>query len=686
MTSLRPILVAASFCCLAAAARAEPVNNASVIDNADSGTNWPVSGGNFSGSHYSPLQSINDSNVSTLGLAWATHIPMPDGIAGTPIVVDGTIYLSTAYSHVYAVSADTGKILWSHQSGVEAYLANNPRASWIARANRGVAVWDGRVYVATADCRLLALDAATGVEAWSAVTCDVEKGFAISDAPHVGGGKVFIGNAGSESQKQNRGHVSAWDARTGKMLWRFYTVPSADEAENTSPAMKMAAKTWDGDALQKYGGGGSNWNEMTYDPESNLLFFGTAGAVPYLHKDRSPGGLDNLFDSSIIALNADTGEYVWHYQTVPQDSWDYNATMNIITGELNFAGKSRDVAMIAPKNGFFYVFDKLTGELLSADKYAKVNWATHVNLETGRPVLDPEGMYWDMKVGETRAIWPNMWGAHSWQPMARHPKTGLVYIPVSDTPTIVTWQGEGEYSEKMGLITEVDGQAHDPGRLLAWDPVAKTTRWFASRSRPFNGGILATGGNLVFQGTATGSIDAFSADEGDLLWSLNTGSAINSAPVTFLQNGRQMLVVAAGAGGGMQFSYPELHGTKEMSGPTRLLAFTLEAPGVLRVESPVERRVPDLPNDETPAKVVAAGAHLFKDNCGGCHGQDAVARVGGSVPDLRYSTLDVHANWNDIVIEGNRNVRGMPSFDLEPAEADAIRIYVLSLSRQLATH
>ena len=311
-----------------------------VLSESASGENWFVQGGNFRGEHYSPLNQVNDGNVSDLGLIWSTDLPMKDGTPATPIIVDGVIYLGGAYSIAVAIDAKSGDTLWTYEADMENAFAE--RLSWIARANRGVAVWDGRVFVTAADCRLIALDAKTGEEQWAVSTCDTEAGYSISDSPYVGGGKIYLGNAGSESEENNRGYVDAYDPDTGNLIWRFYITPSHIPEENDTPALKMAAKTWTGDTLETVGGGGNNWNEMTYDPISNQLFFGTSGSANYEYHTRSPGGGDNLFLSSIIAVNADTGEYNWHYQTVDKDSWDFNATMNIVLADLAIKGENRE--------------------------------------------------------------------------------------------------------------------------------------------------------------------------------------------------------------------------------------------------------------------------------------------------------------------------------------------------------
>lgn len=660
------------------------VSNKRVLEESASGQNWFLKGGNFRGEHFSPLLQINDDNVADLGLAWATDLPIPDGISATPIVVDGVVYLSGAFSMVYAIDAEDGRVIWSFDPGVRQAFADDPYISWSARVNRGVAVWDGMVLATTADCRLLGLDAATGAQKWSQQTCDTQLGYTITDSPYVGGGKVFVGNAGSESGEKNRGYVSAYDAGSGKMLWRFYTVPSDQPEENVSPAMKMAAATWSGDALEKFGGGGSNWNEMTYDPESNLLFFGTAGALPYVYKYRNPDGGDNLFTSSIVAVNAESGEYMWHYQTVPQDSWEYNATMNIILADLRIDGQDRKTLLTAPKNGFQYVLDRLTGELLAADKYAKVNWATHINLETGRPVYDPEGEFWNRPDEATIPIWPNMWGSHSWQPMAWHPGHELLYIPVLELPSVVSDYDDGAYNDTLELFTEVDGEPFSPGKLIAFDPVRNVTRWSVDYPLPFNGGVLATAGNLVFQGNAEGRFNAFAADTGEEKWSLSTGSAITAAPVSYAVDDTQYILIPIGSGGGIQFVYPQLGATNESQGPTRLLAFSLDGGSEFPSIARSVRALPEQPELVASGDVIENGKKLFADDCGFCHGKNAVARYGGSVPDLRFASADTHAQWHDIVIDGAKRARGMPAFSyLDVEQSEAIRNYVLSQSEAL---
>ena len=670
-------------CVAASAPGAGKVTNERVLAESASGENWFLKGGNFRGEHYSPLSQVNDKTVGNLGLAWSADLPIPDGISATPIVVDGVIYFSGAYSVVFAVDASNGEVLWSYDPEVRQAFAKRPQMSWIARVNRGVGVWDGNVFATTADCRLISIDAATGKANWTKQVCDSDASFSISDSPYVGGGKVFVGNAGSESPDGDRGYVSAYDSDNGDLLWRFFIVPSANDEENDTPALKMAAKTWSGDTLAKHGGGGHNWNEMTYDPVSNLLFFGTSGAYPYVYKERSPDGGDNLFLSSVVAVNAETGEYVWHYQTVDQDSWDFNATMNIILADLKIDGEDRETVLIAPKNGFHYALDRLTGELLTAGKFAKANWATHINMETGRPVYDPAGEYWNSGAGETTVVWPNMWGSHSWNPMAYHPGLGLSYVPVVDAPSVMEARGDGTFEDDTVVFTEVDGKAFSPGKLVAFDPVSQSIRWTVNHPLPYNGGVMATGGNLVFQGNAEGKFVAFAADSGEELWSVTTGSAINAAPASYSLDGEQFIVIPVGAGGGVQFYYPQMHATENAKGPTRLMAFTLGGDSEMPNPGDTHPPLPDQPALEASPEVVGMGEALYSGYCKGCHGIDAVARFGGSVPDLRYSDEATHASWHGIVVGGAKAMNGMPPFKLEIEESDAIRNYVLSLSEEI---
>jgi quinohemoprotein ethanol dehydrogenase len=680
MLSVRACCLCLTALVTSAGAAGQVLTDEQVLAESADGDNWFFKGGDFSGAHFTPLDQVNVDTVAELGLAWSTNLPIPDGTPTTPIVVDGVIYIGGAYSKVVALDAATGEIRWTYDPDVRRAFDKRPSLSWIARANRGVAVWGDTVFATTADCRLIAIDAATGRQRWAQETCDPDRGYSISDSPYVGGGKVFVGNAGSESEINNRGFVSAYDAKTGAQVWRFYIVPSHIAEENDTPALKMAAKTWSGDTLATIGGGGHSWNEMTYDPASNQLFFGTSGSAIYDYPTRSPGGGDNLFLSSIVAVDADTGEYNWHYQTVDQDSWDYNATMNIIVADLDVDGENRETVLIAPKNGFHYTLDRHTGELLAAGKYAQVNWATGINLETGRPDYDPAAQYWNAPDGETVFFWPNFWGAHSWNPMAYHPQLGLSFIPVVDLPTEIDNQGN---SEDVVMITEIDGRPHAPGKLVAIDAASGRPRWSVNHALPYNGGIMATGGNLVFQGTAEGELSAYAASTGEQLWSVQTGSAINAAPASYALGGEQYIVVPIGTGGGLQYRYPQMHSAERVRGPVRLMAFAIGSDMNMPPAELPSPALPEQPPLEAAADVIAQGSELYAYNCQSCHGSNGVARFAGAVPDLRYATAGVHEEWDDIVMNGARSDAGMPSFELDADETEAIRSYLLSLSESL---
>lgn len=541
-------------------------------------------------------------------------------------------------------------------------------------------MWNGKVFLTTADCKLIALDAGDGKPLWTKTTCDTRLGYFISDSPYVGGGKVFVGNGGSETEIKNRGYISAYDAEQGELLWRFYIVPSDNPAENNTPALKMAAKTWSGDALATHGGGGNSWNEMTYDPVSNQLFFGTSGAYPYVHAERSPVGGDNLFLSSVVAVNANTGEYNWHYQTVDKDSWDYNATMNIVLADLTIHDRERETLLIAPKNGFHYTLDRHTGELLTVGKFARTNWATDINVETGKPNYASEGEFWKLEDGKTTYVWPNMWGSHSWNPMAFHPGHGLSYIPVVDLPGLVNNEG---YGEDVVMVTEVDGKAHAPGKLVAFDPSRGQIRWSVNHALPYNGGLMATAGNIVFQGNAEGRFEAYAADTGKRLWSVATASAINAAPASYIVKGTQFVLIPIGAGGGLQYIYPELHSTASSQGPTRLLAFSLDTEGELPRQPAARPKLPIQPKLNAPIATIELGASLYAGYCKYCHGKDVVARFSSSVPDLRYATTETHQTWDAIVIGGSKRMHGMPEAEISVDHAQAIRSYVLSRAEKI---
>ncbi len=640
---------------------------------------WALHGRTYDEQRFSPLDQIHKSNVDQLGVAWALDIPSPNGLVSTPIIVDGIIYLSAPFSVIHAIDAASGELLWTYDPKVKLNLSVT--ASWVSRWNRGVAVADGKVIVGTGDCRLVAIDAKDGSPAWDVKACDSSAGYGITGAPRLGNGMVFIGNAAADFGL--RGYVSAFDVETGEQLWRFYTVPRDPALGQESEILEMAVKTWSGDIWHQFGGGASVWDSMTYDEELNRLYVGTDSALPWDTGYRNEEELDNLFTNSIIALDADSGEYIWHYQTVPADKWDYNAAAHMILADLELEGQTRKVLMQAPKNGFFYVLDRKNGKLLSANNFTTVTWASHIDLETGRPVVNPEARYTHNESGETFA-YPYIWGGHNWHPMSYNPETGLVYIPAMDVKGVFRKLPAidkgfslqtNPYGTGNGKVTKNDIL----GKLVAWDPVTQSARWSQDHRLPWNGGVLSTEGGLVFQGNAEGMFNAYAADDGELLWSIKTGSAIQAPPVTVRINGEQLVIIPIGWGGPQRLWIPSQNATDDAKGGSRLIAFKLGGEAEYAVEKVDMPAVPEPPQQTANAETIAKGEFLFLDiGCSWCHGVGAVGG-NGSVPDLRYLTKEKHQAWEAIVLGGAYQHKGMLSFKdaLSQEDAKAIQAYVI---------
>ncbi|CAN1574074.1 Gcd Glucose dehydrogenase [Caulobacteraceae bacterium] len=651
---------------------------------------WVTHGRTYGEQRFSPLDKVNVSNAGQLGLAWSFDLPENRGIEATPLVADGVMYTTSSWSIVRAFDAKTGKLMWEFDPKV-------PRKTGVKACcdsvNRGVALWDGRVYFGALDGRLISLDAKTGKQVWSTVTVDQSKPYTITGAPRVIKGKVMIGNGGAELGV--RGYLSAYDARNGKLLWRFYTVPGEQPTDDAASddAMKIARPTWKGE-FWKVGGGGTVWDSMAYDPELDLLYIGVGNGSPWNRDIRSPGGGDNLFLSSVVAIKPDTGKYVWHYQTTPGDSWDYTATQHIILADLTIGGKPVKALMQAPKNGFFYVIDRTNGKLISADNYVPVSWATGVDPATGRPVETPNARYGS---GPALAM-PGPLGGHNWQPMAYSPKTSLVYIPAQEIPFPYMQPGGANANFRyqpgvwnIGVDSLIAGMPDDKagikairaslkGRLIAWDPLTQTERWSVQHSGPWNGGVLATAGGLVFQGSATGELAAYDAATGKKVWSFDAQTGIVAPPMTYEIDGEQYVAVMAGWGGGFALTIGA-GADPRSEGPRRVLVFKIGGKGALPPRPASTRAMPDLPPlTATPAQI-AAGKLTFANYCGVCHGSSAVSDF--SIPDLRYSPVMTDAaTWKGVVIDGDRVENGMVSFArfLTPASAEEVRLYVLSLA------
>jgi alcohol dehydrogenase (cytochrome c)/quinohemoprotein ethanol dehydrogenase len=651
--------------------------------------NWLTYGRTHDEQRFSPLEQINATNVGKLGLAWFADLDTARGQEATPIVVDGNLYVSTAWSMVKAFDAATGSKLWEYDPKV-------PRERLVKlccdAVNRGVAVYAGMVIVATIDGRLVALDAASGKEVWVTRTFPEDSDYTITGAPRVVKGRVVIGSSGSEYNA--RGFISAYDASSGKQVWRFHTVPGnpADGFENA--AMEAAAKTWTGE-WWKVGGGGTVWDSITYEPALNLIYFGTGNAEPWVGTARSPNGEDNLYTSSIVAIDADTGAYKWHFQETPQDRWDFDSDQQIIVATLKLGGADRRVLLHAPKNGFFYVLDAATGEFVSGAAFTEMNWASGLDTK-GRPIYEPAAFY--DKNGEPFFSIPGAAGAHSWQPMSFSPKTGLVYIPVN----LAGWPyaaAKDWKQTKLGFQTGIDvarlAMPADPkvradymaqttGELLAWDPVAQKAGWRVPYPGPWNGGTLATAGNLVFQGTAGGSFNAYSADKGTQLWSFPTQTGVIAAPMTYAIAGEQYVAILAGWGGVWDVAGSVL---ARKSGAarniSRLLVFKLGAKQQLPPVPPMAKLVLDPPAVSGTSEQIAAGADAYGRYCMVCHGDAAIA--GGLNPDLRHSSMiNSAAGIKAIVIDGALQHNGMVSFQSEvtPATAEAIRLYVIKRANE----
>ena len=643
------------------------VTGARVSADAGTGFNWMINGRTHDSTHFSPLKQINDSNVNQLGLAWYLDIEGQMGVVSEPIVIDGVAYVSAPLSKVYAVDAATGKLLWKFDPKVRLNLALN--GSYSARTNGGVAVWNGKVFVGTGDCRLIAIDAATAAQVWEATVCEpLQTG--ITGAPHVAKGKIVMGYNGSDDGV--RGAIAAYDAETGKELWRFWTVPGDPSKPFESKALEMAAKTWHGEGGWRQGGG-DVWNAITYDEADNLVIFGTAGAgVDYGELAAVKATGEKLFSQCIVAVNADTGEYVWHFQTGTEGVHSENN--HIVLADLAWKGEKRRVAMTAPKNGFFYILDAKTGKLLAADPLVKTTWATSYDLQTGKPVLVPASQGGGKQ-----------WTVHNWWPMSYDPLTALVYIPTTDRASATEAPVEAGESGQ-GLF----------GRLIAWDPLTQKPRWSVQEDIAVNGGVLSTAGNLVFQVQFTVEFDDYAADTGNKLWSVRTSSAIESIPVTYTVDAQQYVLTPVGWGSGSRLFAPArtMATPESKRGPVRLYAFKLGGKVPFPYPHIVVPPVPEPPAQKASEDVIKKGEKLYASfYCEGCHspGIDGSGAwvEDGAVPDLRYAPPPVHKDWYTIVMGGSHWDKGMPGLADPPkfafptkhmtvADADAIHAYVIA--------
>ena len=659
------------------------VNDEQLVQADDQPGNWLTHGRTYSEQRFSPLKQINDQNAAQLGLAWYIDLDTHRGQEATPLVVDGVMYFTSAWSKVFAVNAATGARLWSYDPKVPPQWAVNACCDVV---NRGVAIWHGKVYVGTLDGRLIALDGATGKPVWVQQTTDPKWRYTITGAPRIAKGKVVIGNGGAENGV--RGYVSAYDADTGKLVWRFYTVPGDPTKPFEQPILEQAAKTWSGD-WWKIGGGGTVWDAIVFDPDLNLVYIGVGNGGPWNEKYRSPEGGDILFTCSIVALKADTGEYVWHYQEVPGDDWDYDSDEQMILADLPIDGKTRKVILHAPKDGFFYVIDRETGKLISAKPFTSVNWAAGIDLTSGHPIENPKARY---TRGDAPPVVPGPAGAHSWHPMSYSPLTGLVYIPVNEVGFNFKSADDFEFRRQApnyGIDMRAAGMPQDPkikraildtigGKLVAWDPIQQKQVWAVNRPGPWNGGTLSTAGNLVFEGTAGGRFEAYRADTGAKLWSFDAQTGVIAGPVTYTVHGEQYVAVLAGWGGVLPLAAGEVSfKSGHVRNVSRVLAFKLGGKATLPPLREVETPKLNPPPSTASTAEIRRGEAVFQRFCSVCHGDVAVS--GGILPDLRYSEFLKNDRWFSIVRDGMLQSQGMVGFGKEVSQEDAaaIRSYVI---------
>ncbi len=675
-TAAFPLIVALGLGGMAAAPPTPAnITAARMGDPAASPGDWMSYGRTYDEQRFSPLTQINDRTAQQLGLAWYVDLETTRGMESTPLFIDGVLYNVESWNVATAYDARTGKPLWRFDPQVPRDTGGKACCDIISR---GLAAWRGKILMATLDGRLIAIDARTGKSMWSVQTLEPGWPYTITGAPRVYDGVVVIGNAGAEAAVP--GYVSGYDAETGRRKWRFRIVPG-DPAKGHDKVQAMAAKTWSPGAW-KNGGGGTAWDSFAYDAKLKLVYIGTGNGGPWAREKRSPGGGDNLFLSSIVALNVQTGAYAWHYQTTPGDTWDYTATQSLILADLPVGGRRTPVIMQAPKNGFFYVLDRRTGKLISAKPYTPITWASGIDMKTGRPIENPGVRYGERPV----MISPGPLGGHNWFPMAYSPKTGLAYFAASQNfsayavnpdfqvrPGQIQQMGTSStgYEAERQAIADY-GRAHSRHWLAAWDPVAQKEAWRAPYPKLGSGGVLATAGNLVFQGTIERTLAAYRADTGQKVWEAPIQQVAMAGPITYALDGVQYVAVNAGLGGGMPHAAPT---DAPISENARLLVFKLGGKAVLPpVQARVEARLDRPPVVTASAQTLKRGETLYANTCIGCHG----ARATGGMKDLRRSSPQTHAQYPDILLKGSRAEKGMASFAsvLSPEDVEAIHQYI----------
>jgi quinohemoprotein ethanol dehydrogenase len=661
------------------------INDKSIADESRT-SDWLAYGRTHNERRFSPIEDISESNVANLKVDWYLDLPNDVGLVSTPLVVDGILYFTGTMNIVRAVNAINGNLIWQFDPEVGKAVKGKRQVGWAH--SRGISFYEGKIFTATWDGRLIALDAKTGAKIWSVETFSPERALYITGAPKAFKGKVVIGNGGTENGP-SRGWVTAYDANTGKEAWKFYIVPGnpADGFENK--AMEMAAKTWTGE-WWKHGGGGNAWHGFTYDEELDVLYIGTGNGSPWNREIRSPGGGDDLFLCSIVALNPNTGEYLWHYQTTPGESWDFNSNMDIVLADLKIDGEDVKAILHAPKNGFFYVINRRTGKLISAKPFAETSWASQIDMTTGKPV-ETEGARYQ---NDPFDITPGPWGAHSWQAMSYNPQTGLVYLPTQHSAMkfsaegidIKNWQSR-EFIGGIGVnMLPADKQPREyPASLQAWDPVKQVMVWSVPQNDFWNAGTLTTAGNLVFQGRSDGKFLAYNAKTGETLWTFDAGLGISAPPITYKINGLQYISLLVGWGGGyaglgglaahkLGWSY-KIH-------TRRLITFSLDGNIVLPKLPPPFFPKPIVPSDFIVDEELAAKGAAVYGLCSSCHGGGMFGS--GMAPDLRASAIALQkTSFAAVVKEGILTERGMPKFqDITDEQLDELMHFIRKRAKE----
>ena len=651
------------------------IDDKRIIEAEGEPENWIAHGRTYEEQRFSPLTKINKESVSDLGLAWYKDMGTNRALEATPIVVDGIMFFTSTWSRVYAVEAKTGETLWSFDPEVPGEWA---RKACCDIVNRGVAVYQGKVFFASLDGRLFSLNAETGEKIWEVDTVtDRTRAYTITGAPRVAKGKVFIGNGGAEYGV--RGYVTAYDTESGEKVWRFFTVPGDPSLGFEDPAMEMAAKTWKGTKWWEFGGGGTVWNSIVYDPDFNNVYLGVGNGSPWTREIRSPGGGDNLFLASIVAVDADTGKYKWHYQTTPEDNWDYTAVQDMALADMEIDGEKKKVLLQAPKNGFFYVIDRSNGKVLRAHPFAAVTWATHVDLETGRPVENPEVDYSE----DGSFVLPGPLGAHNWQAMSVDLDAGLVYIPAQENAFFYAveenYKKTGIFKRNPGrwnmgiemsslaqnVLSNLESMPEPGGFLKAFNPLTGETEWSVPIPHYWNGGVLGTAGGLVFQGDALGMFSAYDKETGKLLWEFNTYTSMLAPPISFEIDGEQYVSILTGSGGGDLFGGEPLPPIEIQASLTynnfgRLLVFKLGGKEKLPIPDVRDTTIPEQVLADASNNQIRNGESNYNQYCAVCHG--FVVKSAGGLPDLRKMTTGTHDLFNKIVLEGILGSNGMAGF------------------------